>query len=77
MGLTIRIHDTSKPEVKEFLNYVRSLTFVEIEEDEIVLNELQVNAIEEARSLYEKNGGKTHEEVINILKSKHPKAFKS
>ena len=40
MGLTIRIHDTSKPEVKEFLNYVRSLTFVEIEEDEIVLNEI-------------------------------------
>lgn len=77
MGLTIRIHDTTKPEVKEFLKYVRSLTFVEIEEDEMILDELQVNAIEESRAHYEKNGGKIHEEVLNAMKSKHPKAFKS
>lgn len=77
MRLTFRIHDTSKPEVKEFLYYVRSLTFIEIEEDEMILDELQVNAIEESRAHYEKNGGKTHEEVMNVMKSKHPKAFKS
>jgi transcriptional antiterminator Rof (Rho-off) len=77
MSLTLHIHDTSKPEVKAFLDYVRSLKFVEIEEETIALEKDQIEAIEEARMSYEKLGGKTTSEVLDKMKKKHPKAFKS
>ena len=76
MGLTIRINDTSKPEVKAFLDYVRSLKFVEIEEEPIAIDEMQIEAVKEARESYQKNGGKTNEEVLDAMKTKYPKAFK-
>jgi hypothetical protein len=76
MGLTIRINDTSKPEVKAFLDYVRSLKFVEIEEEPIAVDEMQIEAVKEARESYQKNGGKKNEEVLDAMKAKYPKAFK-
>jgi hypothetical protein len=76
MGLTIRINDTSKPEVKAFLDYVRSLKFVEIEEEPIAIDEMQIEAVKEARESYQKNGGKTNEEVLDAMKTNYPKAFK-
>ena len=76
MGLTIRINDTSTPEVKAFLDYVRSLKFVEIEEEPIAIDQKQIEAVEEARQSYQKNGGSTTEEVLDAMKKKHPNAFK-
>ena len=49
MGLTLHINDTSKPEVKAFLDYARSLKFVIVEDDEISINQKQIEAIDEAR----------------------------
>ena len=76
MSLTLHIHDTSKPEVKAFLDYVRSLKFVEIEEETILINPDQIEAVEEARESYKISGGKTSTEVIDSMKKKYPKAFK-
>ena len=76
MGLTFHIDDTSKPEVKAFLDYVRSLKFVIIEEEEISMTSEQVEAINEARASYQKDGGKPNSEVIETMKKKYPNAFK-
>jgi hypothetical protein len=77
MGLTLRINDTSTPEVKAFLDYVRSLKFVEIEEEQIAVDKKQIEAVEEARESYKNNGGKTTDEVLESMKEKYPNAFKS
>ena len=77
MGLTLHINDTSKPEVKAFLDYARSLKFVIVEDEEISINQKQIEAIDEARLSLKKNGSKSHEEVIDKMKNKYPNAFNS
>ena len=77
MGLTLHINDTSKPEVKAFLDYARSLKFVIVEDDEISINQKQIEAIDEARLSLKKNGSKFHQEVIDKMKNKYPNAFGS
>jgi hypothetical protein len=76
MRLTFHINDTSKPEVKAFLEYVRSLKFVIIEEEDIDLTDDQIKAIQEARASYQKTGGKPNLEVLSEMKNKYPQAFK-
>ena len=77
MAFTFHIDDISKPEVKAFLDYARSLKFVIIDEEEVSLSQEQIEAIEEARASLKKNGGKPHEEVITKMKSKYPNAFRA
>ena len=75
MSITIQIDNISKPEVKAFLDYARSLKFVKINEDEVMLTDSQKEAIEEARLSLVKNGGKAHQEVMSEMKKKYPQAF--
>ncbi len=77
MGLTLHINDISKPEVKAFLDYARSLKFVIVDEEEVSLSQEQIEAIDEARISLKKNGGKSHEEVMAKMKNKYPNAFRA
>ncbi|GEM_PF-5792398 len=71
------INDTTTPEAIAFWEYAKKLKFVIAEEEDISLNQEQMEAIEEARISLKKNGGKSHEEVMNKMKAKFPKAFRA
>lgn len=75
MRLTLNIQGASEPETKAFLDYLHSLKFVVIEQEDNGLNQNQLAAIEEARASYQSKGGQSNEEVINKMKSKYPNAF--
>jgi hypothetical protein len=75
MSLTIYIKDSSNPEAKAFIEYARSLSFVKISEEYTELSSEEKQAINEARDSISTYGTLSHEQVIDELKKKHPKAF--
>ena len=52
------------------------MNFGQINPRTIAVDEMQIEAVKEARVSYQKNGGKTNEEVLDAMKTKYPKAFK-
>lgn len=77
MRFVLNIDDSSSPEAKAFLEYVKTLKFVEIDEEEVTLSPEQIKAIEEARESIQKNGSIPHSEAMSRMKKKYPHAFRS
>ncbi len=74
MALSFHINDFSNPEVNAFIEYIKSLSFVTVDED-FVLSEEQVVAIKEAEVSLKMEGGVPHEEVMTNMRNKYPWAF--
>ncbi len=66
MSLTIHIKDIAKPKVQAFLDYARTLKFVQIEDDELEISEQQESAILEARESYKNEGGVSHMDAMDF-----------
>lgn len=67
--------DDSNPKAKAFLEFVRTLDFIKVEDD-FTLNKDVIYAIEAARESLTKEGGKSHEQVWAEMREKYPTAFK-
>lgn len=72
---TFHINDISNPKAKAFLEYIKTLEFISV--DEAILDQQQIQAIEEARESLKENGGSSHQDVMNRMKGKFPSAFRS
>jgi hypothetical protein len=68
MSLTIHIKDIAKPKVQAFLDYARTLKFLQIEDDELEISEHQEMAILEARESYKNEGGVSHMNAMDFLR---------
>jgi hypothetical protein len=78
MAYTFRIADISNPKAKAFLEYVKTLDFIQFDnQEEVLLSDEQIQAINEARSSIKENGGIPHTEAMERMKNKFPKAFRS
>ena len=69
--------DDSNPRAKAFLEFVRTLDFIQVDEQEISLSQEQIKALEEGIESLEKHGGVPHEEVMAKMKNKYPKFFRA
>jgi len=74
MSLSFRINDFSNPEVNAFIEYIKSLSFVTIEEEFTMSND-QIIALKEAEISLKKDGGVSHDEVMSSMRNKYPWAF--
>ena len=74
MALSFHINDFSNPEVNSFIEYIKSLSFITVEDD-FVLSDEQVIAVKEAEISLKMEGGVPHEEVMSSMRNKYPWAF--
>jgi hypothetical protein len=74
MALSFHINDFSNPEVNAFIEYIKSLSFITVE-DEFVLSDEQVVALKEAEVSLNLEGGVPHQEVMASMRKKYPWAF--
>ena len=74
MALSFHINDFSNPEVNAFIEYIKSLSFITVEDD-FVLSDEQVVAVKEAEISLKMEGGIPHEEVMASMRKKYPWAF--
>ena len=75
MEYSFHINDISNPKAKAFLEYIKTLEFISV--DEPALDQQQIKAIEEARKSLKENGGSSHQNVMSRMKDKFPNAFRS
>lgn len=75
MVYTFHIDDASGPKAKAFLEYIKTLDFIRLDELEPTLSQQQLDAIEEARISIKQDGTSSTSEVMKRLKKKHPNAF--
>lgn len=73
---TFHIDDTN-PNAKAFLEFLRTLDFISLNQTYLNLDEEQIEAIEEARASLKQNGGSPHEDVMLRMKANFPEAFRS
>lgn len=76
MAYYFHITDISNPKAKAFLEYIKTLDFISVDDD-VILDQQQIQAIEEARKSLKENGGSSHQDVMNRMKGKFPNAFRS
>lgn len=76
MAYTLHVDD-SNPRAKAFLEFVKTLDFIRVDEDEISLSQEQIEAIQEGIESLEKHGGIPHEQVMAKMKTKYPKFFRA
>lgn len=74
MALSFHINDFSDPEVNDFIEYIKSLSFITVEDD-FVMSDEQVVAVKEAEISLKMEGGVPHEEVMSSMRKKYPWAF--